>query len=77
MLAKNLGLDRAARREDLLHEASREINAGLNQHWMHDLIGARELSAARRVVAEASAAQAFLVLLVAFLAGLFVAVDFV
>ena len=39
-LAHDLGLDRAGRREHLLHEAGAEVDASLDQHGVHDLVGA-------------------------------------
>ena len=76
-LPQHLGLDRAARREYFFHEAGTEIHAGLDQHGVHHLVGTSELSATGSVVAEARAAQAFFVQLVALLPCLFVLADFV
>ena len=76
-LAHDLGLDRAGGWEHLLHEAGAEVDAGLDQHGVHHLVGARELRAARGIVAQAGAAQAFLVELVALGAGVLVALDLV
>ena len=74
-LARDEVLDRPLRREQLLDGARREVDAGLGQHRMHDLGRALELRAARRVIAQPGAAQAFLVLLVALLARFLVLAD--
>jgi len=76
-LAQNLGLDRAGGREHLFHEAGTEIDTGLDQHRVHHLVGSRELSTAGCIVAQAGAAQAFLVELVALGAGVLVTLDLV
>ena len=58
--------------EQFLHDPSREVYAALSQHGVHDLAGTCKRCTARSVIAQASTTQAFFVLLVALLAGLFV-----
>ena len=71
-LADDVVLGRAAGGEQLLDGASGEVDAGLGEHGVNNAAGAAELRATRRVVAQASAAQALLVLVVALLARLLV-----
>ena len=79
LLERDFALDQilgwALRRQQLLDGARREVDARLGHHRVDDLRCAVELSAAGRVVAEAGAADALFVLLVALLARLFVAAD--
>ena len=74
-LARHEVLGRALRREDFLHGAGREVDAGLGHHGVDDARRASELSPAGRVLAQPGAADALLVLLVALLARLLVAGD--
>ena len=67
-LAVDLALDRTVGREHFFHEPRREVYAGLDQHWMHDLVCASELSTARSIIPQARTTQALFVLLVPLLA---------
>ena len=75
--AVNLALHGAIGREDLFHEPRREVYAGLDEHGVNDLVRTLKLRATGRVIAQTSAAQAFLILLVALFAGFLVFVDLV
>ena len=68
-------LHRTIRRQKLFANARREIDAGFGQHRVHDLRRALEIRAAGRVITKASAAQAFLILLVAQRAGFLIALN--
>ena len=74
-LALDQVLHRTLRGQQFADGARREVDARLGHHRVHDLRRALKLRAAGRVVTEAGAADALLVLLVAFLAGFLVLAD--
>ena len=71
----NVFLDRAIGWEDFLDHTRREIHAGLGEHRMHHLGRALKVSATGGIIAQSSAAQALLVLLVTQRAGFLVTLD--
>ena len=75
--AVNFTLYRPVGRKDFFHKARGEIHAGFDKHRVDDLVCAAELGTPGGIVAQAGAAQAFLVLLVPLFAGFLVALNLV